>query len=652
MEKSLFAQVAEIRGKKSAGLSTFSFQFTPEGEQLKQMKGSLFLLVSLKDTDQDKALGKARELFASFKDKFYAEVGSNLRALEESLDYANSIIKQNTLITDLVVANLWGSVLYVGKLGEAGIILVRKGGIKRLEITKVASGVLYDKDYVFMADPRFLKNIDLNMLALQTASEDFEESTKIISKQLEETEGEAFCLRLSVQEPIEVAQPVLIADLDEVTPDEQSQYEIEGTRAFKKPMPIKLPKFKINTKAFNEKKDLVWRRLGQAGAFLNKYLKKLATFILTPWLPRTPGALEDAATKRKQKIFQITFLLAAVLLISLVISLFNHSRSLNKEKFTKAINLIENKLEDAQNLRVINPPKARSLVSEAEKELEKLSAKDPQAQTLRDKLDSLLIQINKIFTVKLTEFKDLSALKGKIDTSNVKIAASSLFVLDKGTGSVYKVGLSDKKDSIFISEKKGLQNIAVTDDFVYAQTSKAIWKVNTFSQKEDQVSASSSSWKNLIGADLYRENLYLLDKEAKQIWKYVPAAKGLGGPQKYFEESLEESPVSFAVDGAVWVASERELSKYYAGKKDAFTIKNSPKTFSEIVGIYTKDAQKNIYVLDKGAGGVMAIEKSSGEYQGFFKSAEIKKAVSLAVDEPNKKAYLLIEDAIFSFNLK
>jgi hypothetical protein len=616
------------------------------------MRGSLFLLVQVKEASSDKAESLARQLFTSYKERFYSAAGSNLKVMEEATDLTREFVKQRGEQVDLVAANLWGSVLYIAKLGDAGAILVRAGAARKIEVTKAASGSLQDKDNIFLADPDFLKNIDIDSLGAQTLYEDFQGSLKGIQEAVSDKGGGAFAIRLSIQEPVKASQKPLVADLDKADKKkEESQTQEKGEYEVKEKTHLKLPKLNVKNQFLKEKNVEARKFVKKAWIITREYLRKASFIILSPWLPRAPGSLEEATLKKRQRIVQVVVVLAAILVISIGVNLFNHSRRVSQEKFQESISLVENKLQDAKNLKDINSSQARSLIVEAKEELAKLSDKDPKVIELDEKLETLLAQINKIFKVKLKEFVDLSTLKGGIDTKRLKLVGSQIFVLDKGTGSVYKVVVSKKAASILVSEKKGLQNFAPTGEFVHLQTTDGIFKVDSETGREEKIADPSSDWKNLVAGDSYRNNVYLLDRGAKQIWKHVPAGSGLSAPRGYFTEEFKKEPTSFSVDGAIWVGSKNEIFKYFGGNKDKFSVSDAPKKFSNIVDVYTKEGLSNLYVLDRGESGIFVIEKSSGAYLGFYSAGELASADAITIDEANKTGYVLHEDTISSFKL-
>ena len=78
MDKTLFAQTGEIRGKKSTDTFSFNFQFSPDDPEQKQTKGDLFFLAQLREASEGKASASARSLFSLFQDTLYQNSWTNL----------------------------------------------------------------------------------------------------------------------------------------------------------------------------------------------------------------------------------------------------------------------------------------------------------------------------------------------------------------------------------------------------------------------------------------------------------------------------------------------------------------------------------------------------------------------------------------------
>jgi hypothetical protein len=341
MEKSLFAQTGEIKGKQEEGHQTASFQFIPGEENLKETRGNLFALIEIRGTPTDKALQEARGIFAGLKDTFYGASGNNLKALEEALLAFEKAKKEKGLKAEIVTSVLWGSVLYVGKVGSGSVILIRKNKAKKIDFSRLASGTLLDRDSIFLIDSGFAQTTNLESLALKAGRDDFEESLKDIGLDRGELVGDALCIRLSIQEPIEKSQPLLIADLDK-----------EGE--YKKPVEEEAKKL---LRAFSFSLAPIKNKIDQISPQIKIYSQKATTFvkakatvgtnyILSPWLPRQPGEIVDEASRKKKKTLQIAVVLATVLIISVVVGVVNHQRNQNKEKLEQGISFVEDNFSE------------------------------------------------------------------------------------------------------------------------------------------------------------------------------------------------------------------------------------------------------------------------------------------------------------------
>ena len=292
------------------------------------------------------------------------------------------------------------------------------------------------------------------------------------------------------------------------------------------------------------------------------------------------------------------------------------------------------------------------MVLEAEEKLNSLPEDNKQVLELKNRLKQLLAEINKIYKVEVSEFADLTLVKGNIQSKTIRIIGDNIFVLDVGTGSVVKVALKGGDPQVFVAEKIGLQNIGLNNKFLYLQINEAIKRIDLASKEEKDAASSSPSWKKIIDATVFSDNFYLLDSEAGQIWKYTPAGDGLSGPQNYFPVRFEAKPTAFAIDGAIYISSERDIFKFVAGQKQDFQIKNLPRAFGKIADLYTQQKSSNLHVLDKENGSVVVISKDSGEYKGIYESDLLKKSDSFAVDEKSKTVYFLIENTIYQINLR
>jgi len=642
MEKSLLAQIEEIRsGEKDLTVDTF--QYTPTDQHLKELRGSLFGFIK-NHLEEEQNFSKNQDLFQALKDNFYAAKGSNLKALEEAVDQLEGQIKD----VDFVAAVLWGSVLYLAKIGQGEVVLIRDGEVKKIDFSKVASGALKDSDSILILNVEDLKKLDLERIA-QIFKKESEEIRENLKKELENKNICLLFINLSIDEIKEKPSPIQVEQLGGTplsTQDSKGIDLVQNPEKSKKPVLDTTKVKEIAVSIF-----LVLQRLSQkVKTSAQPYAKIAFEKLSEPWRKREPGNLDESKNRQRARIIQIAVVLVVILVVSLVIGAIGKRGAAEKELLAKSIENVKSKFENAQSLKELNPLLASQILTEGKKELDSLPQDDTKVKELSSTFGSLFQEVSRVYKPSIKTVEDLTGAKSGTRAENLSLSSAGLFVSDTGTGSVFRIESSSS--DIIVSEKTGLENIAAASDFLYLQTNESIEKSIMKTSQVEKLKSSSGNWKNIVDAQSYKNNLYLLDSKAKQIWKYTPSGSSLTGPSSWLFQELKEEPRAFAIDGSVWVSFKSTLQKYTGGKSQSFEVKNQPESFRDIKDIYTTDSQINLYVLDRGVGGVFVVEKETGNYIGLYKNDKLKNAISLVVDEAKKTLYFLNDNTLYSFNSK
>ena len=162
-------------------------------------------------------------------------------------------------------------------------------------------------------------------------------------------------------------------------------------------------------------------------------------------------------------------------------------------------------------------------------------------------------------------------------------------------------------------------------------------------------------WANVVAFQAFAGNLYLLDKEKNNIWKYPLIEEGFGAKRSWLGLGVEpdlKKAVDMAIDGDIWVLKESgEILKFSRGVPQAFAISGLEKGFDQSTAFYTdKDCEK-IYILDKGNKRIVVLHKS-GEYDSQYIWEGIKDVDDIVVSEKEKKILLLNGSKIYEIKLR
>jgi hypothetical protein len=670
MEKILYNQVGEIKGKEDKLQDSFSFQFTPQNENLKRTRGSLFSLVTVKGEDSDR-IGKATSFYQTFQSSYYAKsTGSIIKSLSDTLESVDQIFNkreaEDSLSHSLITAVLWGSVLYLAKLGEGSVFIARGGKVKELEFNKVASGVLENQDTVCLASKSFAENVQTEELSAFLTLENFEKSLVAIDKRIADMPG-ACCvvIRLSVDEPETKPTELEIGQVDEEgkfdftqeetkADDSDKSKESTASELEKAEEEIGSTEPAVTTKSKEKFFDKITSKILP---FLKQKAQKVFESIKKPWVRRNPGEHVDHVAIRRQRIFQIVSLVVIILLLSLLFGVFGKDSAKKNDKISAFINNANNKLTEAANIKTIDPLRAKNLVNQAEKDIEAAKKIDPNNTKVKDletKEAVLFAEITRTYSVNnLTTFFDLTSFSSNAKATRIAIASKALFVSDKEGKSLYSVDTEKKKGEKISGSLNSPENLATITNGLYIQTNSGVEKLDLKSGSISNL-LENQDWGEISGAASYQGNLYLLDKGKNTLWKYLSLSSGLSTPRSYLTDSVDLSKGSgIAIDGFVWVSTEDgKIYKFSQGKKQDFVVTNFTDTFKKVVDIYTDSDSDNLYILDKGKGSVTIVSKNDGIYQSQYTNDKLKSAVSLVVEESKKTVYFAAEGKIYSFTLR
>ena len=660
MEKTRFNQVGEVKGKLSEKEDSFSFQFTPQNENLLRTRGALFTLVTL-ESDEKEKLEKARAFYHAFQSSYYAKVsGSIINSLAETLDQVHTDIVKKEAQTGtniaMVAAVFWGSILYLTKVGGSGVFVARVGKVKKLEFNKVVSGVLEDNDAVCLASERFLGSISEEELRNFLSEEKFEKVLEKIDERIAAVEG-ATCvvIRLSVNTPEDVPHEISVGEVDEKGDVDFPEKTESGEQ------PEETDSNDPDSKVSGSKESILNTLLQKAvSAFKSAkvLVLKVAAIISAkaakPWRKNEPGEHVDHVAVRKQRIVQMVAVVVVFLILSIAFGIYSKGQTDKKEKIEQLFSRADDSLKKAGNLKNIDPAQAKSLVEKAKdsaKEADKLGADQGKINNIESKAASLLAEITRSYQVqKLSTVFDFTTINADAKLNKLALGGNLVVVSDKDNNSVYKYDLEAKAGSKIEGSFIQPENITAYQSGFYIQTKDGVTKVNSSGEKP-AVAVSNSGWGTIVGAGSYQANLYLLDKDKGEVWRYFGTSKGLSSARAYLvgdKPSLAEAS-AIAIDDLVWVSTRSgTIYKFAQGKKQEFSLSNISDSFGDVVDLYTNSQTKNHYILDSGKARVVIVSKE-GVFQAQYNHQELHKASSLVVNEEEKTIYFAANGKLYSF---
>ena len=149
----------------------------------------------------------------------------------------------------------------------------------------------------------------------------------------------------------------------------------------------------------------------------------------------------------------------------------------------------------------------------------------------------------------------------------------------------------------------------------------------------------------------YLTYLYIVDGKNGQIYRYPRAAGGFGEKTDWLKDTADLSSVSgIAINENLYISTDKEIQKFFRGKKQDFSIKNPEGKTITPDRIYNVSGSDNLYIMDKENMLVLKLDKDGNILAKFF-SPEIKDIASFAINKQENKVLLITENKVLAGDL-
>lgn len=566
----------------------------------------------------DDAFTKGRLALSELSDFYFEAEGTPSEKLNAT--YGESLKKFEGAEFDILVASIFGKVLYFIRHGNVEVFLKREEKISSLfpigAPAQLVSGFLQEGDRIFFATKNLTDVLagDLNQ-SLNLPMDVFEEDlTDRIGALNSEGNGLAGLLV-----EIEKEESVVIESLDQ-TVDPKPVMRGEETSKFPRFLLIK-----ILEKTF----------------FL---LTKLNSFI-----PKSGRG---------------KLILAAILLIFLAGGLGLRFKSVKDEQKQTLFNLTIQQARDdfnaAKGLITLNPVEAKARLDLAKDKIDKalsLKSNDEEAKNLKAQIgqeSASILQQSKVSEFPL--FLDLNLVKENFNATRMSLSTGKILLLDPTVRTLVLVDIGKKTNQILAgSQTLGEATSASLNGalaFVFSKD-KGLLRVDTGSQKITEVAKADEDLGNISDLYGFAGNVYLLD--TGQIWKYLPIADGYSGKREYLTAGTKPDfagSLRMQIESSVYVLkSSGEILRFTRGEKDHFGYEGLDRGVQGPKSFFVSSDTENLYLLDSGNSRLLILTKT-GSYKGQIEGEKFGTSTDLVVDEVGKKVYLLEGSKIYTVDLK
>lgn len=276
-----------------------------------------------------------------------------------------------------------------------------------------------------------------------------------------------------------------------------------------------------------------------------------------------------------------------------------------------------------------------------------------------EELEARLMHVTKVDNLKeLINFNHLNETS-QPDSLEVSFvgAERKIYAANSQDKTIYKINAEQKLTSIINSEgvKESLKySLLDKDGNIHYLDKGQLVNLDIKSDKLNYTNFQAGDNKEIIDIGLYNGRLYALDKSSSQIYRYSAGATGFEKGEARIKDKLDLNGLkSMAVDiyGAksyIYLLKETgEVIKLYDGLQENFKLDTVEPVLNSAEKILVRS---NLYILDKNNKRLVVFD-SNGKFIKQYQSDNLNNLKDAAVDEKNKRAYLLNGGSVYELEL-
>lgn len=366
-------------------------------------------------------------------------------------------------------------------------------------------------------------------------------------------------------------------------------------------------------------------------------------------------AISQSSGKRKTLTFVAVVIILFILVWSVVLGVQRRNQVEENKKIKSTKELVNFKLDQAEEVAFLNLSRSQALVSEAKEEVEKLkrqlgNEKGKEIGELEQLIKEKEAKIVKKEDKNFEEFFDLTVDNKEAKGSQLYLEKDKLSISDIERGTIYLLSLEKKSlDKKSASEiKKSSLVSSYQEDVLFYVVGEGVYKIPS-EDKAKKVINKDNDWGNIADMWVYNGNVYLLDKGKGDIYKYLVAENGYSAKSSYLkgEAGSIKDANSLSIDSSIYIGLDDSIIKYTTGGRDEFST-SWPEKSIKLTKIFTSVDVEKVYGWDKAKGAIYILGKN-GTYERQINSSILSKASDFVIF--NNVAYILVGEKIYKIGL-
>ena len=301
---------------------------------------------------------------------------------------------------------------------------------------------------------------------------------------------------------------------------------------------------------------------------------------------------------------------------------------------------------------------------EALLEAEGLRPGDPRVAQLRSEVDAKLTELDAVLELPDLELiADLSErVPGPVSFRELALGGGAAYFLDGEQGRVVAISLLAPNPEPVImfraGDPVGTQIAGQPQHIAWAQELGALLILDDarrlvaarFGEAPRLLAVrEAGAWSSADGIAYAGGNLYVLDREADQVWRYLPTQSGFDSEREALLRvaggDLDQA-LELAVSDAVYLVRADGAIQRFAETAQLLPLSGIDQPLNSPASVVPLPASRRVLVADRGNKRIVVFSPE-GTFRQQFKSSAFNDLRAIAVDEPNNLLYILVGGALY-----
>ncbi len=330
--------------------------------------------------------------------------------------------------------------------------------------------------------------------------------------------------------------------------------------------------------------------------------------------------------------------------------------------YTNLVANIRDRKEAAEGSLIYgNETKAFELLTEAKNLLEQLPTNTDEKvatkQTLAKEINESLQRMRKMTVVTPNLLVDLATVRAEAAATRMTKIDDTILAYGDADNTLYRFDTVTKKiDQTTHDTIPHLIAASTPKEQDMAVFTTPEGQLSQYQKQNGTLGTLDASYPNaqplIKDIFVYNQKLYTLDGGNKAIYKHAKTQTGYDKGAVWNKNDSDDlaNAAALAIDGDVFVLTDKTLAKFVGGTKEDFGITGLDPALDKPTAIWTYNDVNNIYILEPTNKRIIVINKQ-GKLLVQYTAHEWQNPTDMIVDEAKKTVYVIDSNKVYQFGL-